>query len=189
MVAASVLHRPILRAHVEAALARSRVVSRLGPRQCGKTTLARQFVPQSSLNYFDLEDPRHLARLEQPIQALESLSGTVVLDEVQRRPDLFPVLRVLTDRTPLPARFLVLGSSSPQLSNQTSETLAGRNERITMGGFSIAEVGASEDQRHWLRGGYPLAYLTLDEAASNAWRRDFIQTCDRRRDERVVSLT
>lgn len=170
------IERPSLQADIEAALVRSRVVSLLGPRQCGKTTLARQIVPPSSLNYFDLEDPRHLARLEQPIQALESLTGTIVIDEVQRRPELFPVLRVLADRTPLPARFLVLGSSSPALSNQASETLAGRNERITMSGFSIAEIGASGSQRHWLRGGYPLSYLASDDVASSAWRRDFIRT-------------
>lgn len=170
------IDRSLLHAHIEAALARSRIVSLLGPRQCGKTTLARQIVPPASLNYFDLEDPRHLARLEQPMQALESLTGTVVIDEVQRRHELFPVLRVLADRVPLPARFLVLGSSSPVLSNQTSESLAGRIERITMGGFSIAEVGTNESQRHWLRGGYPLSYLAFDDANSAAWRRDFIQT-------------
>lgn len=92
---------------------RSRIVALLGPRQCGKTTLARQLVPASSLNYFDLEDPLSLGRLTQPILALRPLKGLVVIDEIQRRPHLFPVLRTLADRRPLPARFLILGSASP----------------------------------------------------------------------------
>ncbi len=157
-------------------LERSRVVALLGPRQCGKTTLARQIVAPDTINYFDLEDPRHLARLTHPMQALETLRGIVVIDEVQRRPELFPVLRVLADRSPLPARFLVLGSSSPALLQQTSESLAGRIERITMSGFSLPEVGIENSQRHWLRGGFPLSYLANDDAASSAWRREFIQT-------------
>src|SRR5881275_2233126 len=111
---------------VRAALRRSRVVALLGPRQCGKTTLARQFVPADSDNYFDLEDPRSLARLAEPGLALRPLRGLVVVDEIQRRPDLFPLLRVLADRKPLPARFLVLGSASPDLLRQSSESLAGR---------------------------------------------------------------
>ncbi len=98
---------------VQTALKRSRVVALLGPRQCGKTTLARQFVPAKSLNYFDLEDPTSLARLDQPDTVLRSLKGVVVIDEIQRRADLFPLLRVLADRKPLPARFLILGSASP----------------------------------------------------------------------------
>ena len=100
---------------VRAALKRSRVVALLGPRQCGKTTLARQFVPAESLNYFDLEDPQSLARLTEPDTALRPLRGLVVIDEIQRRPGLFPLLRVLADRKPLPARFLILGSASPDL--------------------------------------------------------------------------
>src|SRR5208282_648704 len=104
---------------VRAALKRSRVVALLGPRQCGKTTLARQFVDASSLNYFDLEDPESLARLSEPQLALRPLKGLVVIDEVQRRPDLFPVVRVLVDRKPSPARFLILGSASPDLLRQS----------------------------------------------------------------------
>jgi predicted AAA+ superfamily ATPase len=100
---------------VRAALKRSRVVALLGPRQCGETTLARQFVPTDSLNYFDLEDPQGLARLTEPDIALRPLKGLVVIDEIRRRPDLFPLLRVLADRRPLPARFLILGSASPDL--------------------------------------------------------------------------
>lgn len=126
---------------VRLALEHSRVVALLGPRQCGKTTLARQIVPAESPNYFDLEDPRHIERLAEPLTALENLSGVVVIDEVQRRPELFPVLRVLADRTPLPARFLILGSASPALLRQSSESLAGRIERVPMGGLTLAEVG------------------------------------------------
>ena len=98
---------------VRTALRRSRVVALLGPRQCGKTTLARQFVPADSVNYFDLEDPQSVARLSEPDLALRRLKGLVVIDEIQRRPELFPLLRVLADRKPLPARFLVLGSAAP----------------------------------------------------------------------------
>ena len=145
------------------ALTRSRVVMLVGPRQCGKTTLAHQFVPADALNYFDLEDPVGLVRLDQPMTALQGLTGLVVIDEVQRRPELFPVLRVLCDRTPLPARFLILGSASPELLRQSSESLAGRVEVIRMGGFSLAEVGAEMQMRHWLRGGFPLAFLAASE--------------------------
>lgn len=168
--------RPQLQQAIERALARSRVVALIGPRQCGKTTLARQFVPVDSLNYFDLEDPISLARLDQPLIALQGLTGLVVIDEIQRRPDLFPILRVLCDRTPLPARFLILGSASPALLRQSSETLAGRLEIIRMAGFSLVEVGAERQMQHWLRGGFPLSFLAPSEADSLAWRRNFIQT-------------
>src|SRR3954464_4333903 len=126
---------------VRTALRRSRVVALLGPRQCGKTTLARQFVPQDSTNYFDLEDPRSAARLAEPDTALRPLRGLIVIDEVQLRPDLFPLLRVLADRRPLPARFLVLGSAAPDLLRQSSETLAGRIETVALEGFRLADLG------------------------------------------------
>ena len=168
--------RPQLQQAIECALARSRVVALIGPRQCGKTTLARQFVPADALNYFDLEDPISLARLDQPLTALQGLTGLVVIDEIQRRPDLFPILRVLCDRTPLPARFLILGSASPELLRQSSETLAGRLEIIRMAGFSLAEVGAELQMPHWLRGSFPLSFLATSDADSLAWRRNFVQT-------------
>lgn len=161
---------------IRVALKRSRVVALLGPRQCGKTTLAREVVPHDSLNYFDLENPRHIERLNEPMLALEDLRGVVVIDEIQRRPDLFPVLRVLADRTPLRARFLILGSASPALLKQSSESLAGRMERILLSGFSLAEVGPSAQMRHWLRGGFPLSFLARNEEASDHWRREFVQT-------------
>lgn len=168
--------RPQLQQAIERALARSRVVLLVGPRQCGKTTMARQFVPPDSVNYFDLEDPVSLARLDQPMTALQGLTGLVVIDEIQRRPDLFPILRVLCDRTPLPARFLILGSASPDMLRQSSETLAGRLEVIRMAGFSLAEVGAQNQMQHWLRGGFPLSFLAASDDDSWAWRRNFIQT-------------
>ena len=161
---------------VRTALKRSRIVAILGARQCGKTTLAREFVPAESLNYFDLEDPASLARLAEADTALRSLKGLVVVDEIQRRPDLFPLLRVLADRRPLPARFLILGSASPALLRQSSETLAGRLETVLLEGFRLADLGASAQGRHWLRGGFPLAYTARSEKDSMSWRRQFVQT-------------
>lgn len=161
---------------VRAALRRSRVVALLGPRQCGKTTLARHFVRSDSVNYFDLEDPQSLARLAEPDLALRPLRGLVVIDEVQRRPDLFPLLRVLADRKPLPARFLILGSASPDLLRQSSETLAGRLETVPLPGFRLADVGTRAQGRLWLRGGFPLAYTARRERDSYAWRQQFVQT-------------
>jgi len=161
---------------VQTALKRSRVVALLGPRQCGKTTLARQFVAAQSLNYFDLEDPSSLARLDQPDTVLRPLRGLVVIDEIQRRVDLFPLLRVLADRKPLPARFLILGSASADLLKQSSETLAGRLETIPLEGFRLVDLGAKMQSRHWLRGGFPLSYTARTEADSFAWRSQFLQT-------------
>jgi predicted AAA+ superfamily ATPase len=158
------------------ALARSRVVVLVGPRQSGKTTLARQLIEENSVNYFDLEDPASLARLDEPMTALRPLKGLVVIDEVQRRPDLFPVLRVLSDRIDTPARFLILGSASGNLMRQTSESLAGRMERIAIGGFSMAELGSEDEQQLWLRGGLPLSFLAGSDVNSIAWRKNFIQT-------------
>jgi predicted AAA+ superfamily ATPase len=157
-------------------LDRSRVVALVGPRQCGKTTLAREFVAPESPNYFDLEDPTSLVRLEEPMTALGALQGIVVIDEVQRRPDLFPILRVLADRQPLSARFLILGSASKTLLRQASESLAGRIETVSMSGFSMAELGTAMQQSHWLRGGFPPSYLAQTEPDSLAWRKNFIQT-------------
>ena len=161
---------------IRTALKRSRVVGLLGPRQCGKTTLAREFVQPDSLNYFDLESPASLARLSEPETALRPLKGLIVIDEIQRRPELFPLLRVLADRRPLPARFLILGSAAPDLLRQSSETLAGRLETLPLEGFRLADLGAAAQDRHWLRGGFPLAYTARSEANSLQWRRQFLQT-------------
>ncbi len=170
------IKRPKILHEIHSALRRSRVVALIGPRQCGKTTLARQIVAPGSIHYFDLEDPTSLARLAEPMTALSGLRGVVVIDEVQRRPDLFPVLRVLSDRKPLPARFLVLGSASPDLLRQSSESLAGRLETIQLSGFSLAEVGVQALNRHWLRGAFPRAFLARSNDESLAWRWQFIQT-------------
>lgn len=170
------IKRPQLLETVRRALRRSRVVALVGPRQCGKTTLAREIVAPSSVNYFDLEDPVSLARLAEPMTALAGLRGVVVIDEVQRRPELFPMLRVLADRRPLPARFLILGSASPELMRQSSESLAGRLETIPLSGFSLAELGAPALNRHWLRGTFPRAYLARSNPESVSWRRQFIHT-------------
>lgn len=158
------------------ALKRSRVVALIGPRQCGKTTLARQIVRSDSIRYFDLERTADLGRLAEPESALTGFRGTIVIDEVQRRPDIFPILRVLADRTPLPARFLILGSTSPELLRQSSESLAGRMEVIPVGGFGLTDVGLSNMNRHWQRGGFPLSYLARSNTDSATWRQQFIQT-------------
>lgn len=168
--------RPEVMYLIRTALRRSRVVALIGPRQCGKTTLARRFVQSESVNYFDLEDPANLARLEEPMTALKPLRGLVVIDEIHRRPELFPVLRVLADRESSPARFLILGSASPDLLRQSSETLAGRVEIVHMGGFGLAEVTLRSMPRHWLRGGFPLSFLARTETDSLAWRKNFVQT-------------
>ncbi len=170
------IHRDGAKAQIETALRRSRVTALLGPRQCGKTTLAREFLQPDSLNYFDLEDPESLARLEQPKLALENLSGLVVIDEIQRKPELFPLLRVLADRQPNPAKFLVLGSAAPELLRQSSESLAGRIETLELSGFNLSEVGAAAMPRHWLRGGFPLSFLADRDEDSAVWRSRFIST-------------
>ncbi len=147
-----------------------------GPRQSGKTTLARTFLRESAPGYFDLEDPESLARLLEPMTTLKSLRGLVVIDEIQRRPDLFPILRVLCDRKPAPAKFLLLGSAAPALIRHASETLTGRVETIEVGGFTLAEAGFGKQAVYWLRGGLPPSFLARSDADSFAWRKAYIQT-------------
>ena len=160
---------------VERALRRNPVVALIGPRQCGKTTLARRFVEAGSPNYFDLEDPVSLARLDEPMTALGPLSGLVVIDEVQRRPDLFSVLRVLADREDNPARFLVLGSAGPDLLRQSAESLAGRIEYLELTGFQVAELGTARLPDLWLRGGFPRSLLAESDEDSLIWRKSYVQ--------------
>ena len=173
-----VLRRPATLEQLRRLVAEAPIVALLGARQVGKSTLARELVRTSgrSATFLDLEDPADLARLEDPLTALAPLRGIVVLDEIQRRPELFPVLRVLADRPRRPARFLVLGSASPDLLRQSSETLAGRIRFLELSGFSLAEVGVPRLDRLWLRGGFPRAYLARSDAASLGWRADFIRT-------------
>ena len=170
---------PIRRAAEEQlrrALARSPVVALVGPRQCGKTTLARRLVAPDAPNYFDLEDPVSLARLDQPRTALQDLAGVVVIDEVQHRPELFPVLRVLVDRDGSPARFLVLGSAGPALLRQSAESLAGRIEYVELTGFQVAELGPERMETLWMRGGFPRSVLAANDADSLAWRRAYVRS-------------
>jgi uncharacterized protein len=162
--------------NITEALNRGRIVSLLGPRQCGKTTLARQFAKPGSPVYFDLEDPIDSTKLVEPQNALQNLKGTVVIDEVQRQPELFPLLRVLADRVPLPAKFLILGSASPNLIKDASESLAGRVERIRISGFSLDEGGLKNTERLWLRGGLPRAYLAGGDKECFVWLKEYTQS-------------
>lgn len=170
------IERAALLNRIRTALVRNPVVVLSGPRQSGKTTLAREFVREESVNYFDLEDPVSLARLDEPKTALEPLRGLIVIDEIQRRPDLFPVLRVLCDRRESLSRFLILGSASGDLLRQSSESLAGRMERIEIGGFVLPELGSEAAWKLWFRGGFPRAWLASTEEESRSWRKQFIQT-------------
>ena len=154
------------------------VVSLAGPRQAGKTTLAKMVAHESKkpVHFFDLESPADLARLANPELVLRPLKGLVVLDEIQRRPDLFQVLRVLADRKPLPARFLILGSASPELIREGSESLAGRVSFVDVTGFSLEELEPPNTARLWWRGGFPRAYLAKDDTAARQWHEDFFRT-------------
>ena len=166
------LPRPRELEAVRAGLRRAPVTALLGPRQCGKTTLAQSLKAE---HFFDLEDPRSLARLNEPQTALEGLTGTVVIDEVQRKPDLFPLLRVLADRRQA-TRYLLLGSASPELVKEVSESLAGRVAYHDLGPLAVDETGAREWRRLWLRGGFPRSFLADDDAVSALWREDFIRS-------------
>ncbi|MSU61498.1 MAG: ATP-binding protein [Pedosphaera sp.] len=172
----SLVSRESLTTALRAALKRSPVVAMLGPRQCGKTTLARQVAEASDADFIDLESPAGRRRLEHPMAALEPLRGLAVIDEAQLQPELFPVLRVLADRPRTPARFLLLGSASPDLVKGVSESLAGRVAFVDMSGFDLNEVGETEQRRLWLRGGFPRSFLAENDAASFAWREDFVRT-------------
>ena len=168
--------------HVDAILRRLRsfpVVAILGPRQIGKTTLAHQVgrAYPGPIRRLDLEHPTDLNRLtEDPMLVLDEMRGLIVIDEIQRRPDLFPILRVLADRRPRRTRFLVLGSASPDLLRQTSETLAGRIHYYRLGGLGLAEVGHANLARRWLRGGFPEAWLARSNAAAFVWIESFVRT-------------
>ena len=172
------LDRPAEVRTVASLLKRHPVVGLVGARQVGKSTLARMIAERSTrpVTFFDLEDPEDAARLQDPMLALKPLRGLVVIDEIQQHPDLFPVLRVLADRTRTPARFLVLGSASPELLRQGAETLAGRIIYHELGGFGLEEVGESNDRRLWLRGGMPRSYLARSLKESFEWRQGFVRT-------------
>lgn len=162
---------------IEEGLRTHPVVSILGPRQCGKSTLARMFCDGRNAIFFDLENPVDRRRLESPMQTLSPLKGLVVLDEVQRSPELFEILRVLADRPSRPAKFLLLGSAAPSLLKGVSESLAGRIAFVDLSGFSLSEVGGQDSlERLWVRGGFPRSYLAASDSDSCRWREDFVRT-------------
>lgn len=171
------IDRSLHRRELQGLLQRHPVVGILGARQVGKTTLARQLAARFTgpVSYFDLEDPTDLARLSEPMLTLRELSGLIVVDEVQRRPDLFPVLRVLADRERRNARFLVLGSAAPALLQQGSESLAGRIHYHELGGLHLAEVGMEARDRLWLRGAFPRSFVAESDGASSEWRRGLVR--------------
>jgi uncharacterized protein len=168
------LERLGLDAMLARALARSRAVVLVGPRQVGKTTLAKQWLPANHPNYFDLETISGAARLANPEAALAPLRGLVVIDEVQKAPELFATLRALIDRSDAPGQYLLLGSASPVLLRQAGESLLGRVEVIEVSGFSLDEVGVQEQSSLWLRGGFPRAFLAQSDQDSFAWRQNAI---------------
>jgi hypothetical protein len=166
--------RPTLRQQIERALGRARAVVLTGPRQSGKSTLARTFVPPDHTNYFDLEDPAGRAALAAPHETLAARRGLVVIDEVQHSPELFRSLRVLIDRDNRPGQFLLLGSASPTLLRQTSESLLGRVEVIEVTPLDIAEAGVAAASTLWLRGGFPPAFTAATDDDAMAWCRNAI---------------
>jgi len=168
--------RSRLEREVAAGLKASPVTAILGPRQSGKTTLARRLAAVRRAHFFDLENQDDATRLSDPVPALRRLKGVAVLDEIQRKPELFETLRVLSDRRPLPCRFLILGSASPSLLKRTSESLAGRVRFVEMGGFTLEETGPSTARRLWMRGGMPDSFLAGKDKGSWKWREDFITT-------------
>lgn len=161
---------------LDAAIHRAPVVSLLGPRQCGKTTLARLFGDKYQASYFDLESIPDQRRLQNPELMLGSLNGLVILDEIQLMPELFSVLRVLVDRSANQTKFLILGSASPHIIKNVSETLAGRTEFIELSGFNLQETGIETLEKLWLQGGFPLSFLARSNQDSLAWRENFIRT-------------
>lgn len=173
---ASLVERPAETQALRDAMARSPVTLLTGPRQAGKSTLARQVVAPSPAAVFDLEDYRDIARLADPMLALGDRGETIVIDEAQRMPDLFASLRVLVDENRRPGRFVVLGSASPELTGLGSESLAGRVAQVELSGFRLADVGAHRLDDLWRRGGLPESFLADDEQESNAWRDDYIAT-------------
>lgn len=168
--------RPKVLAQIDHALTVQPITALLGPRQCGKTTVARMIGQRQPATYFDLENPVDVRRLSAPLTVLEALSGLVIIDEVQRQPELFELLRVLVDRPDNASHFLLLGSASPQLIRGVSESLAGRIGFIDLSGFDLTEADTYARDRLWLRGGFPRAFLADDDAASMAWRQDFMRT-------------
>jgi predicted AAA+ superfamily ATPase len=171
------INRPEFIKEIEASIRNNPVTAIMGPRQCGKTTLARAIAQSTKSTIFDLEDPADFDLLsETPKIILQQQKGLVILDEIQRIPELFPLLRVLADEPDSPRKFLILGSASPELVQKSSESLAGRIGFINLTGFKLNEVGYENMEKLWQRGGFPKSYLAFDEQQSTLWRENFIQT-------------
>jgi uncharacterized protein len=170
------LNRPHYLNRLETAIQRSPITAILGPRQSGKTTLARMFTAGKQVTHFDLDSLPDQRRLQNPELVLGNLEGLVVLDEIQQMPELFATLRVLVDRPENKARLIILGSASPQIIRNASDSLAGRVEFIELDGFSLSETGSDTWQTLWLRGGFPRSFLSNSEDDSLAWREGFIRT-------------
>jgi predicted AAA+ superfamily ATPase len=170
------IKRPFYISSLIASIKRAPISALLGPRQCGKTTLARLLMKEREATYFDLESVPDQRRLENPELVLGDLEGLVILDEIQLNPGLFSVLRVLVDRPENKAHYLILGSASPDIIRSASETLAGRVEFIELSGFDLSEIGVKNWEALWLRGGFPRSYLADTENDSLAWREGFIRT-------------
>ncbi|MBI9086746.1 MAG: ATP-binding protein [Desulfobacterales bacterium] len=168
--------RPKILCQIETSFQIHPVTALLGPRQCGKTTLARLMAEREPATIFDLENPIDVQRLSSPMQALKDLDGLVIIDEIQRKPELFELLRVLVDRTDRAGRFLLLGSASPHLVRGVSESLAGRIGFVDLAGFQFWEVGVAHRDRLWIRGGLPKSFLADSESVSAQWRENFIRT-------------
>ena len=173
----SIIHRPVPLGRIRDAFSVHPVAALTGPRQCGKTTLAREIAAAApGSTYFDLESAVDRRRLATPEFALGSLKGLVTIDEVQRAPGLYEAIRVLVDRPDNAARFLLLGSASPTLAKGVSESLAGRVGLVDLSGFDIAEAGPANWRALWTRGGFPRSFLAEDESGSALWRRNFVRT-------------
>ena len=170
------IKRPVYLESLKTAVRRSPVTALLGPRQTGKTTLARMFAKERTATFFDLESIPDQRRLQNPELVLGNLEGFVILDEIQLMPELFGTLRVVVDRPGQKARFIILGSASPEIIRNASETLAGRIEFVDLNGFDLAEVGETNWEPLWIRGGFPRSYLADNETDSLTWREGFIRT-------------
>lgn len=171
------IDRPLLVRSIETAIERSPVTCILGPRQCGKTTVGKMVAYSIESTYYDLENPVDAAALDlSAMTTLQNSKGLIVIDEIQRQPNLFPILRVLADDQERPFKFLILGSANPHLVKGTSESLAGRVEFIDMSGFQLDEVGVDSSQKLWLRGCFPPSFLAKDDASSDAWRSNYLRS-------------
>ncbi len=172
----NMISRPFYIERVSEMLRVNPVAALIGPRQCGKTTLARMISQNRKCTGFDLEDPADRQQLDAPMSILSNLDGLVIIDEIQRRPELFEIIRVLVDRPENKAQFLILGSAAPSLMKGASESLAGRLGFVDLSGFDLSEVGPDNRDQLWSRGGFPRSFLAADNSASAIWREGFVRT-------------